>query len=155
MTTINDRFRTIIAEKIPKKNQYRYLSEISGIPETTWRTWNVRNSAPNAQMIEAIAKKYPYLAFWLVTGAVQSDHGHTTPDVEISDDRKIPAGFLRSTLFKPRTPISANQHSVFVDLKLTSAQGTEIFYNNLELDDSALEIFEEALNKSTVFLTAA
>lgn len=79
-STINERFRLIISNEIPKKSRFKFLSEISGIPETTWRTWDARNSAPSAPMIEAIAKKFPAYAFWLTTGIDDRFYGHGLPE---------------------------------------------------------------------------
>lgn len=78
--SINDRIRLIISNEIPKKSRFRFLTEISGIPETTWRTWDVRNSMPSAPMIEAIAQKFPCYAFWLVTGIDDRFYGHGLPE---------------------------------------------------------------------------
>lgn len=78
--SINDRIRLIISNEIPKKSRFKFLSEISGIPETTWRTWDVRNSMPSAPMIEAVAKKFPAYAFWLATGIDDRFYGHGLPE---------------------------------------------------------------------------
>jgi hypothetical protein len=78
--TINERIRLIISNNIPKKSRFKFLSEISGIPETTWRTWDARNSAPSAQMIEAVAKRFPAYAFWLTTGIDDRFYGHGLPE---------------------------------------------------------------------------
>ena len=79
-STINERVRLIISNEIPKRSRFKFLSEISGIPATTWRTWDVRNSMPSAQMIEAIAKQFPSYAFWLVTGIDDRFYGHGLPE---------------------------------------------------------------------------
>lgn len=78
---INDRMQLIISLVIPKKNRFKFLSEISNIPETTWRTWNLRSSSPSSQMIESIAKNYPCYAFWLITGIEDKKFGHVMPNI--------------------------------------------------------------------------
>lgn len=84
---INERIRLIISNEIPPKNRFKFLTEISGIPKTTWRTWNVRNSMPSAPMIEAISKKFPAYAFWLATGIDDRFYGHGLPGpLEVADE---------------------------------------------------------------------
>jgi transcriptional regulator with XRE-family HTH domain len=54
----------------------------TGIPAKTWS--NIENGLQkaNEDHIEAIGKRWPEFAYWLVTGLVQPEAGHISPEIE-------------------------------------------------------------------------
>lgn len=57
-------------------------AELTGISKFTWANIELGKQQPNGEHIEAIAKKWPEFAYWLVTGETDEAHGHTSPILE-------------------------------------------------------------------------
>lgn len=58
------------------------IAEQTGISKFTWANIELGKQQPNGDHIEAIAKKWPQFAYWLVTGETDEEHGHTSPILE-------------------------------------------------------------------------
>lgn len=82
---INERLRKIINFELLEKNRFSVLEKLSSISQNTWRTWYVRNSFPNALMIESISKKFPQYALWLATGIEDDIAGYLCPSMYSSE----------------------------------------------------------------------
>lgn len=57
-------------------------AEQTGISKFTWANIELGKQQPNGEHIEAIAKRWPQFAYWLVTGKTDEEHGHTSPILE-------------------------------------------------------------------------
>jgi len=81
-TDIRDRLLCII-EHEKELHGYGYLgrlSHLSGI--TTWQNVYRRRQRPTQEQLQFIGRLYPHYAFWLITGLVNEEAGHTWPKAE-------------------------------------------------------------------------
>ncbi|OXH93232.1 hypothetical protein CA830_08850 [Burkholderia multivorans] len=76
---IADRMQAIIDANTSEGRRFKTLEEMSGIAAVSWRKAYLRGQRPTAEMIEAVAQKWPQHAFWLVTGIPDPDYGHVAP----------------------------------------------------------------------------
>lgn len=82
MTSIHARFVMLIEAKTSEVRRFKELEEASQIPAISWRKAFNGDQRPTAEMVEAIAKKWPEHAFWLVTGATDNEFSHVSPKSE-------------------------------------------------------------------------
>lgn len=76
---IIDRVVDIIRTSVSERRRLKELEEETGIPSGSWKNVWSRKQRPTAHMIEAIARRWPHYAFWLVTGITDEANGHTAP----------------------------------------------------------------------------
>lgn len=79
----------IIREVADPSRRTKELEEETGIPSMSWKNvWN-KKQRPTIAMIEAIARRWPHYAFWLVTGITDEEHGHTAPQGAWTCNQKL------------------------------------------------------------------
>lgn len=78
---IIDRVISIIRTSVSERRRLKELEEETGIPAGSWKNVWSRQQRPTAHMIEALARRWPHYAFWLVTGITDEANGHTAPPV--------------------------------------------------------------------------
>lgn len=76
---IIDRVIDVIRSSVDDRRRLKELEEETGIPSGSWKNVWSRKQRPTAHMIEAIARRWPQYAFWLVTGITDETNGHTAP----------------------------------------------------------------------------
>lgn len=76
---LSDRVVAVINATTAESRRFKELEELTGIAAVSWRQTYQKRQRPTAEMIEAIAKKWPQHAFWLVTGIPDPDYGHVAP----------------------------------------------------------------------------
>lgn len=67
-SNLSDRMRTLIRMKLPRRGQYLWLQQQTGIERHKWSSWANDRQRPNAEMIEAIANLWPEYTCWLLLG---------------------------------------------------------------------------------------
>lgn len=77
--TLSTRLKLLLLAETKERGRYAELEVASGIPAATWRTWWTRGGAPGGLLIEAVAKRWPQFAYWLVTGRTDVRCGHDMP----------------------------------------------------------------------------
>ena len=74
------RVKEVMRSVTSDRRRLKELEEETGIPSGNWKNvWN-GNQRPTAHMIEALARRWPQYAFWLVSGITDEAFGHTAPD---------------------------------------------------------------------------
>lgn len=124
--SINQRLRSIIDMELAEKNKFGLLEKISSIPQNTWRTWYVRNSFPNALMIESVSKNWPQYAFWLVTGVEDGIAGHQCPAIPSSELNNVTKKHLEAIFDLKREKLSTSDFEIF--------KKTELMLRQIRLD---------------------
>jgi hypothetical protein len=82
---ITDRLLKIIEAETDQRNRFKALEDETGIGKDSWAAAWHRKQRPTADMIEAIAKRWPDYAFWLACGDTEPERGHIAPaNLEIS-----------------------------------------------------------------------
>lgn len=76
---IIDRVVDVIRTSLSDRRRLKELEEETGIPSGSWKNVWSGKQRPTAHMIEAIARRWPQYAFWLVTGITDEANGHTAP----------------------------------------------------------------------------
>ncbi|MEN3110388.1 hypothetical protein ACFONG_10300 [Uliginosibacterium paludis] len=78
-SAIGDRLRLLISSQTPEKRRFPLLRELTGVTESTWRTWWSRGGVPSGALVEGAAKTWPEYAFWISTGVEDQQFGHFAP----------------------------------------------------------------------------
>lgn len=76
---ITDRLLEIVEAETDPRNRFKILEEETGIAKNSWTAVWHRRQRPTAEMIEAIAKRWPDYAFWLACGDTEPERGHIAP----------------------------------------------------------------------------
>jgi hypothetical protein len=79
INNLDSRARLILLAEMSGKKMFPTLSKSTNIPLETWRSWWKKGIVPNGTIVEAIARKWPQYAYWLVTGLTDSLCGHVMP----------------------------------------------------------------------------
>lgn len=77
--TLSTRLKLLLLAETKERGRYSELEAGTGIPAATWRTWWTRGGAPGGLLVEAVAKRWPQFAYWLVTGRTDVRCGHDMP----------------------------------------------------------------------------
>lgn len=122
MTTIADRFVSIIESNIAKATRFKTLEEMSGIPAVSWRKAFMKGQRPTIEMIEFLATKWPEFAFWLTTGITDATHGHVSPATESVSDDYIPLSDakLKDRYFAKKHLRTAAKDCFLVQIKIAT-----------------------------------
>lgn len=95
------RLKLLVLDQTPEKRRFPTLERLTGVKESTWRTWWQRGASPNGALVEGAARAWPEYAFWLATGLTDVDCGHRMPQPHLAV-----LGYLESY---PEGPLSAGQ----------------------------------------------
>lgn len=76
---IDVRLKVLIEALLPSRNRYKTLESFSSISCDIWKNYWFDRRKPDAEMIGSVAAHWPQHAFWLATGKVDVEHGHTAP----------------------------------------------------------------------------
>src|SRR5437879_1798704 len=80
LLSIHARLKAIILAETDDSGRFGWLQKKTGISRTTWQTWWEKEDAPpGGRLIEAAARLWPEYAFWLATGIVDLEYGHSFP----------------------------------------------------------------------------
>lgn len=104
---IGDRLRLLISELTPEKRRFPTLQELTGITESTWRTWWTRGGVPSGSLIEGASRAWPEYAFWLATGAEDFRFGHHAPagtgfPTKVEANSNAQAAYFRTLIHSSR-----------------------------------------------------
>ncbi|WP_334001090.1 hypothetical protein [Burkholderia cepacia] len=66
------------------RRRLKQLEEETGIPDRQWKHVWALKQRPTAHMLEALARRWPEYAFWLVTGLTDAANGHVSPTVHVT-----------------------------------------------------------------------
>lgn len=80
MAEIAERFVELINAYTAEGRRFKELEDFSGIPAVSWRKAYNGGQRPTAEMVEALARRWPLHAFWLVTGLTDNEFSHTAPN---------------------------------------------------------------------------
>lgn len=80
---VSVRIGILVQHITEKKNDWKKLEELTGIPAVRWRHFMSGVTNASMEMFEALAKAYPQHAFWLATGLADYDAGHTAPEINV------------------------------------------------------------------------
>lgn len=107
MNGIAERFVELINTQTGEGRRFKELEELSSIPAVSWRKAYNGGQRPTTEMLEALGRRWPQHAFWLVTGLTDNEFSHTAPNKSGVLDTAYaprPAGeellHLRSELFR-------------------------------------------------------
>ena len=78
MNSINERFQAVIRRNTSETRRWSELEAFTGIPASSWQKAFHGKQRPTADMLQAVARQWPSLAFWLVTGVTDAKHGHVS-----------------------------------------------------------------------------
>lgn len=82
LSPLASRLISIIKWKYPGRGGFNKATEQTGISKSTWSQINTGRQDPGGKTLEAVCQLYPEYAFWLMTGRIDPEHGHTSPDLE-------------------------------------------------------------------------
>lgn len=80
MTEIAQRFVELINAHTVEGRRFTELEKFSGIAAVSWRKAYNAGQRPTAEMLEALARRWPQHAFWLATGLTDNEFSHTAPN---------------------------------------------------------------------------
>lgn len=93
MNNIGERMKSLIHNWLPERKRFAKLEELSGIPSDHWKNfWHGRQRA-HEHMIQAVARRWPEHALWLVTGIDDEELGQTKPS-EASSAKRSETGLM-------------------------------------------------------------
>jgi len=74
-------YRTLvlISAVTDERRRLKQLEEETGIPDRQWKHVWALKQRPTAHMLEALARRWPEYAFWLVSGITDVPNGHVSP----------------------------------------------------------------------------
>lgn len=74
-------YRTLvlISAVTDERRRLKQLEEETGIPDRQWKHVWALKQRPTAHMLEALARRWPEYAFWLVSGISDAPNGHVSP----------------------------------------------------------------------------
>lgn len=76
---IIQRVISVIRATTDDRRRLKQLEEETGIPDRNWKQVWSRKQRPTAHMLEALARRWPQYAFWVMTGITDEANGHTAP----------------------------------------------------------------------------
>lgn len=81
-------FRTLVLIRsvTDVRRRLKQLEEETGIPDRQWKHVWALKQRPTAHMLEALARRWPEYAFWLVTGLTDAANGHVSPSVQVTGE---------------------------------------------------------------------
>jgi hypothetical protein len=79
---MKERILQVIDRVTDPHRRFKHFEELTGIGATKWQNLGQGKQRANEEMIEAIGKRWPQYAYWLVTGQTDESHGHTSPILE-------------------------------------------------------------------------
>lgn len=80
MDAVRDRALQLIKAISPKR-----LSEKGGKNYDRWRNISAEKIRIGTEEISILAEAYPEYALWLVSGKVEPEHGHRSPDYDAAN----------------------------------------------------------------------
>lgn len=114
-SAIGDRLRLLISSLTPEKRRFPLLRELTGVTESTWRTWWSRGGVPSGALVEGVARAWPEYAFWVSTGVEDQQFGHFAPKGCGFPTATRASGDVAKTYFE--TLLKANQElDTYVDM---------------------------------------
>ncbi len=79
---MRERIEELIEAVTEAHRKFKHFEELTGVSAKIWKNLSQGRQRANEDMIEAIGKKWPQYAYWLVTGKTDEKHGHTSPILE-------------------------------------------------------------------------
>jgi len=73
------RMKEVIRAVTTDRRRLKELEEETGIPARNWKNAWLGTQRPTAHMLEAIGRRWPKYAFWLISGLTDERNGHTAP----------------------------------------------------------------------------
>ncbi|MFM0301445.1 hypothetical protein PQQ99_15090 [Paraburkholderia sediminicola] len=75
-------YRTLvlISSVTDERRRLKQLEEETGIPDRQWKHVWALKQRPTVHMLEALARRWPEYALWLVSGITDIPNGHVSPD---------------------------------------------------------------------------
>jgi len=80
--TIENRITELIEYTVDPQKKFTEFEEITGIKKQTWANITHGKQRANSDTLEAIGKKWPQYAYWIMTGETDEKNGHTSPILE-------------------------------------------------------------------------
>lgn len=80
LINLESRLRCAIDARIRVRGKFGMLHDLTGISAEGWKSFYYGRQRPNPDMIESLSKAWPDLAFWIVTGWCDTEHGHLAPE---------------------------------------------------------------------------
>lgn len=85
---VDDRMREIVKRfGLQGRGKFSFLASLGAPSEESWKAWWHRRQRPTHFMIEAVGRRWPEYAFWLITGITDAANGHRSPDGCIAPER--------------------------------------------------------------------
>jgi hypothetical protein len=78
-TTLEDRVTLVLREAGEVYGMWQRLEEKTGIAAARWRKAYTFQQRPTPDMVQAICRLRPELAFWIATGITDAENGHKAP----------------------------------------------------------------------------
>lgn len=76
---ISRRVIELITAVTPAQKRLPALEKETGISSNNWRNVWKGNQRATVHMLEALGRRWPQYAFWLITGITDEENGHTAP----------------------------------------------------------------------------
>lgn len=90
MQSIGERMRCLIGG-LPERKRFSLLEQLSGIPADHWKNfWHGRQRA-HEHMIQAVARRWPQHALWLLTGSDIAQCEQIAPNCQEFNKKESPA----------------------------------------------------------------
>lgn len=83
-SAIASRLLEIIEKTTVKHRRNKQLAELTGIDSERWSAFSLGRQRPTAEMLEGIAKAFPVLCLWLMTGSDDRAHGQYDIDTYVA-----------------------------------------------------------------------
>lgn len=77
---MRERIKTLIKAEASPRTPWVHMEQLTGIRASTWQNFDRGRQRANDEMLEALGRVWPQYAFWLMTGKVDPDNGHRSPD---------------------------------------------------------------------------
>lgn len=79
-STVASRLFDVIEKTTTKHRRNKQLAELTGVDSERWSAFGLGRQRPTAEMLEGIAKAFPSLCLWLMTG--RDDKAHKQYDID-------------------------------------------------------------------------
>lgn len=79
LTTLSERLHAAVQVTTEESGRFKKLSQDSGVPEASWKSWWYGRQRPTAEMIEAVCQQAPNFSLWITTGADAPELGQQSP----------------------------------------------------------------------------
>ena len=79
MDNISDRLRTLVKAMTSDTRRHKEMEAATNLPANLWKAWWHEKQRPNEDMIQSVARAWPWYAFWLVTGYSDPEYGQGCP----------------------------------------------------------------------------